>query len=446
MDSLVGISRPDRLSASPALIDRANTEPSSGRRGSLLLAGVGALTLFFVPQILQLFPALGGLQLAKLTALLVVIYLISSRQLMEQRVRLRAAPQIGLLIGILALAVITIPTSIWPGQSIGYIVEAFAKNVVFVYLLLQAVKTDRDARTISAVLVGGSCCLVLAVLAHLGPVVTYKSEPGRLAVGASYDPNDMALLFVTTIPFAFFLIHSSGRRGRILLALTIALLLAGLAVTESRGGFLGLCVIALFIFLRGSRQARKLALLIAGIGFLLFTFAAPRTFWDRISTIYNYERDYNLREDGGRIAVWKKGLQMIAANPITGVGIGCFPLEHAALSGSRLPMAAHNSLIQVSAELGVPGLILFLGIIMFSIRRARRIRLEAGRGLTEPNLLWFASAVEVAFVGFTISGFFLSHAYSPIFCFLTGMAGALVARHRQFSATAPSAREETRYV
>jgi hypothetical protein len=46
------------------------------RGASVLLTGVGARTLFFVPQILQLFPALDGLQLAKLTALLVVIYIM----------------------------------------------------------------------------------------------------------------------------------------------------------------------------------------------------------------------------------------------------------------------------------------------------------------------------------------------------------------------------------
>ena len=136
---------------------------------------------------------------------------------------------------------------------------------------------------------------------------------------------------------------------------------------------------------------------------------------------------------------------MIEANPITGVGIACFPVEHGALSGSRLQMAAHNSLIQITAELGVAGLILFVGIIGLSILRARRIRIEARQGETESNLLWFASAVEVAFVGFAVSGFFLSHAYSPIFCFLTGMAGALLARHRQTRAVA-GVKEELEYV
>ena len=333
---------------------------SGARRTRVLLVGVAALTLFFVPQTLQLFPALGGLQLAKLTAIGLVVYLLSSRELLMGRVRLRSAPQIGLLIGILALAIITVPTSIWPSQSIRYIVEAYAKNVAFVYLLLQAVRNDLAARTVAAVLAAGSCCLVLAILVHLGPLVTYKTEPGRIAVGSSYDPNDMALLFVIAIPFAFFMIDSSRRRVKLLLVTSIALMLAGVALTESRGGFLGLCVTAALMFVRGSRQARKITLLILGTGAVLFTFAAPTTFWDRISTIYNYEGDYNLSEEGGRIAVWKNGLHMIAANPLTGVGIACFPVEQAAISASRLQMAAHNSFIQIAAELGPGGLMLFL--------------------------------------------------------------------------------------
>jgi O-antigen ligase len=416
------------------------------QRAPILLIGVAALTLFFVPQLLQLFPALGGLQLAKLTALLVVVYLVSSRRLLDQRVRLRNAPQVGLLLGILALALITVPTSIWPSHSIGYIIAAFGKNVLFVYLVLQAVRTDRDARVIAATLIAGCTLLSLAVVVRLGPVVTYRNEPGRLAVGGSYDPNDMALLLVIAIPFAFFMIDSCRALSRVLLVAAIALMLVGLALTESRGGFLGLCAIGALMFLIGSRQARRLTLLVAGVSVLMFTVIAPSAFWKRISTIYNYEEDYNLREEGGRVAVWKTGLQMIAANPVTGVGIACFPVEHGALSASRLQMAAHNSLIQITAELGVAGLILFVTIILVSIRRARRIRLEARRGEAERSLLWFASAVEVAFIGFAVSGFFLSHAYSPIFCFLTGMAGALAARHRLTRPAVAGFVEELEYV
>jgi O-antigen ligase len=437
---------PDSVDASSGVGGELSTGKEQAQHSSILLIGVAALTLFFVPQLLQLFPALGGLQIAKLTALLVVGYLVSSRSLLDQRVRLRYAPPIGLLIGILALALITVPTSVWPSHSIGYIIDAFGKNVLFVYLVLQAVRTDRDARIIAATLVAGCSLLALAVVVHLGPVVTYGNEPGRVAVGGSYDPNDMALLLVIAIPFAFFMIDSCRLLSKILLVAAIALMLVGLAFTESRGGFLGLCAIGVLMFLIGSRQARRLTLLVAGGSVLMFTFIAPRSFWNRISTIYNYEGDYNLREEGGRVAVWKTGLQMIAANPVTGVGIACFPVEHGALSGSRLQIAAHNSLIQIAAELGVVGLILFVTIILLSIRRARLIRLQARRGEAERSLLWFASAVEVAFLGFAVSGFFLSHAYSPIFCFLTGLAGALVARHRLTRPAVAAVAEELEYV
>jgi len=439
------IDAPIRLEI-PSFLDERERDQRQEQRAPVLLAGVAALTLFFVPQTIQLFPVLGQFQLAKLIAVAVGVYLISSRRLLGARVRLASAPQVGLLIGILALAVITVPTSVWPSQSIGYIVDAFAKNVVFVYLLLQAVRSERDARAIAAVLVTGSCFLAFAILAHMGPVVTYKNEPGRLAVGASYDPNDIALLMVIPIPFAFFLLSPFRAWIRVLLVASIAVMLAGVVVTQSRGGFLGLVIAGAVMLLRGSRQARKVTFAMIAISILLFTLAAPQSFWSRISTIYNYEGDYNLREDGGRVAVWRNGLQMIAANPITGVGIACFPVEQAALSPSRLQMAAHNSFLQISAELGVAGLILFSSIIIISIRRARLIRRQAARDLADPSLVWFASSVEVSFIGFAVSGFFLSHAYSPIFCFLTGMAGALVARHKQLLPISNCPQTEIEYV
>ena len=416
-------------------------EDIAARRRRRLLTGGALLTLFFVSQEVQLFKFLEGLQIVKLTAVAVAVLLLSSRDQLIDRVRLRDAPQAKMIIGLLAVAVLTIPFAVWPNVSFQYAADAYVKNVIFVYLLLQTVRSDKDARVIATVLSAGSAVLVIPMLTHFGPWVTYKADPTRVAVGGTYDANDLALLFVVTIPFAFFALKGSSRMVKLILLSSMLLMLIGMVKTESRGGFVGLVVIGVMLFLTGSGQARKYTLIAVIAGTALFSVAAPSAYWDRIDTIFHYQKDYNLKEAGGRIMIWKTGLKMIEQNPIIGVGIGCFPNEHAKLSPYHLQSAAHNAFVQVTAELGIVGLFLFISIIVVSLVMSQRIKRAARAHLTDPDLLWLASAVQVSFIGYVTCAFFLSHAYSGIFSFCVATGAIMTARYRAWRRSAAPAEE-----
>jgi putative inorganic carbon (HCO3(-)) transporter len=414
--------------ANQSLTGRSSVE---ARRKHRLLIGASLLTLFFVPQALQLFPILEGLQIVKFTAIGVALLFLNSREEIINRIRLRDAPQAKLIVAMLVLAAATIPFAIWPYGSLRYTVDAFAKNVIFVYLLLQTVRSDRDLRIIAAVMVAGCGVLVLPMITHIGPVVTYKADPTRIAVGGTYDANDLALLFDVAIPFAFFSVKSSRPAVKAILIASMLLMLIGMVKTESRGGLLGLLVVLAIILLRSSGQARKYTLMALAAAAVFFMFAAPPAYWNRMDTIYHYQGDYNLNEAGGRIMVWKNGLKMISASPLIGVGIGCFPMEHEKLSEVHLQMAAHNAFLQAAAELGVFGLLLFVGIITVSLNTARRVRHDIRQGLISAELSWLASATEASFLGFVTGAFFLSHAYSGIFCVLAAMGAILHSRYKK---------------
>src|SRR5215208_3832197 len=60
---------------------------------SVFVAGVALLTLFFVTQLLQLLPFLGGIPLAKIAVGFVVPIFIFSPHLIANRLRLREIPQ-----------------------------------------------------------------------------------------------------------------------------------------------------------------------------------------------------------------------------------------------------------------------------------------------------------------------------------------------------------------
>lgn len=130
------------------------------------------------------------------------------------------------------------------------------------------------------------------------------------------------------------------------------------------------------------------------------------------------------------MAVWGRGMGYMADNPILGVGANAFPIAEGMISeiserqryGIGLKWsAAHNSFVQIGAELGVPGLLAFVFLLYSGITAAWRVgRRHPGVDRTVKSL---GQAVVGAFVGFTVSGFFLSHGYSV---FLYAMLGTTV--------------------
>ena len=91
-------------------------------------------------------------------------------------------------------------------------------------------------------------------------------------------------------------------------------------------------------------------------------------------------RDRILELDGGtgRTDIWTVGWRMVEAQPLWGVGAGNFPvasihylLEPGALLRTDFivddPKVAHNTYLNVLAELGVVGLALFLAILALAV-------------------------------------------------------------------------------
>jgi O-antigen ligase len=138
-------------------------------------------------------------------------------------------------------------------------------------------------------------------------------------------------------------------------------------------------------------------------------------------------------------------------HPIFGIGINnfwraeCFESDkarsHIAGTGIKCS-AAHNSYIQAGAELGIPGLVLWLVLIFGGIRGMLRLRRRLppawARGSPEDRFLYLAPLyLAVAMVGFAVSSFFVSFAWmDPVYYLAALMAGVYsVASRRLGTAT-----------
>src|ERR1044072_1265704 len=261
------------MSAYPEIALNENLKPELGEvessetgltktKPSVFVFGVSLLTLFFVTQLMQLFPKLNGLPLVKIIVGIIGIIFITTPHLIANRWQLRDLPQFKFLLFILLFAACTLSLSFWREGSFQFLTEAFFKNVVFAYLLAQGAKDNRSTRWIAGALNTGCVMIVVAILTGFGPEISVFEAENRMLIGGTYDVNDLALLFVVAIPFAFFLIKDAKPFHRLLLMGAMALMLVGIVKTASRGGFLGLVAIRLFLLIRASGKARTYTLMV----------------------------------------------------------------------------------------------------------------------------------------------------------------------------------------
>src|SRR2546426_10825007 len=155
------------------------------------------------------------------------------------------------------------------------------------------------------------------------------------------------------------------------------------------------------------------------------------------STLFPYTTLFrsNFTEESGRIEVWRRGVGYMLQSPILGVGPDNFQTAEGRLSpfANRQQLgigvrwnAAHNSFIQIGAELGIPGLVLFVAVIASAFgalsRSGGNEGALAGAGQSHRQL---TQALTASLLGFVIGSLFLSLAYSEVLYMLIALAVGL---------------------
>jgi O-antigen ligase len=121
----------------------------------------------------------------------------------------------------------------------------------------------------------------------------------------------------------------------------------------------------------------------------------------------------------GRLDAWRTGLNMAAERPLSGVGAGAFVIAYPTFApGDAGPARTeHNTFIQLLAELGLPGLLLFLGAFVAGV-------LGVSRATHVYRLAPYARGVQCGLAGFAVCSMSGGIAFSWPIYFLLGLAVA----------------------
>jgi len=396
----------------------------------LLLVCVAVYVATAVGRVHELFPVLGYLKPA-LVASALALGLYALQQGGQRRIARLRSPATTCLLALLLWSAFSVPAALNQGLAFQSWLN-LAQTIVMCLLVAGSVRNPRDVERLGLVYFGVTVVYTVVVLSRF----QLDADSWRLGRLYYYDANDFATLIVTAMPFGLYFVLSRRRTMLRLLALAgLGALAVGLIRSGSRGGFLAFLAVVTFILLRLTTVPARTRL--AGLLLIVaVTFGtASDQYWAQMQTIISPKRDYNLTSEEGRVQIWERGLGYMADHPVFGLGLRNFQVAEGTISAQARRAerglgvrwgAAHNTFVQAGAELGVPGLLLFVALLVHAFvglsRAARRFRNAEQPGTDASRL---AQTVMAALVGFVVGGFFLSLAYADLLYMLVAFSMGL---------------------
>jgi len=227
----------------------------------------------------------------------------------------------------------------------------------------------------------------------LGAGIAGRDRPAGTFFNPNFLAGFLAAALLLVIGGLLFPQPGDGRRRPLRVALAVfegALLLGALLITGSRGGALALASGLLVLLVLRSSKAVAAGISVVVVALLLI----PNPFVQRLQTISKTD-DFAFT----RLAIWKSAWTMMLDHPWLGIGLGqfeyvanryAFPVTTHWAKYTRVAENAHSEYLQAGAELGVPGLLLALGVLALLAQGAiRRLR-------TLPRASWGPAATLLA--------------------------------------------------
>jgi O-antigen ligase len=338
-------------------------------------------------------------------------------------------------VGLLAWSTLSV---VWAQSHSTALVGAsrYAQDLVLLPILYAGVTSFTQVRRVAAAFVLGALFFTAV------GAVTGSAVAGSRLGGALGDPNDTAAAMAAAAVLGFAL--GAGERDSVVrrrswfFAATLAVL--ALVATASRGGLVALAVTAVVSVAVAGRWRRQATLAAASGAILVvvwFVLLAPSAARTHVSS-----------DQTPRTTIWMVAGRAIQANPILGLGNNNFTsaaknylIQPGATARAdqiiTTPEPAHNTYLEIWADLGVVGILLFAGVVLYALRAALVAAAMLGRAGRHGDEL-LAKALVVAIVAMLAAYFFISYQYSKQLWLLFALAPAMLGAARAEAAPTAS--------
>jgi putative inorganic carbon (hco3(-)) transporter len=334
-------------------------------------------------------------------------------------------------------AFVTAVFAIAPEKAWQVLLELLKALVIF-FVVVNVLRTPQQLRFFLLVIL-----VAFVIYPARGTLINYvrgETLQGRAIWNKMYNnSNDLAAITLLMLGAALAIasVKTQDVRVRRAVAALVPVTLVIILLTQSRGVFLGLVVgfgpPLLARLMKRPSAAAPVLVVLAVIAALV-----PAATWHRLGSITSLSETVAKRDKEGplssetkydqwasasarqRFDILKTGLHIAASHPVVGVGIGCYREANGRYAPQLGERDAHNTYVSLAAEMGFPGLLLWLGMVtsvLLHVRR-RRALLEADDRTIQ--IVW----IERAVIGYLVAGFFGSYAGLTIFYLFLGILWA----------------------
>jgi O-antigen ligase len=298
----------------------------------------------------------------------------------------------------------------------------FIRCIVIFVVIVNVVRTE--ARLKGLLFLALVSAIWLSVVAindyRLGLMTVEGYRAAGRGTGIFGNTNDMALHLVTLLPISVALLFGSkGMARKLIYGACAAVMIFAIVLSYSRGAFLGLVVVLLFIALKLGRQ-RRVEIVLAVLGFAAaIVVLAPDKYGSRLLSIVVPSLDSEGSADSRRGELFRS-IYIALRHPLLGIGIGNYQPEM-----SHRGLVTHNSYTQVASEMGMAALACYTMFIVGPLKKLAQISRETFETRRDSRFYYLSLGLQGSLIAYLVCSLFLSVAYVWYVYYLVGYAVCL---------------------
>lgn len=331
-----------------------------------------------------------------------------------------------------------VPFGAWPGGSFHVFIEQWYKAALIFMLSAGLLTTLPQANRLFHAI-----AYAAGILGTLTFLKNNRTTDGRLVLeGTRYaNANDLAWTLLVGLTFVAFLYLRGNRIQKIVAVLMTPPILLTISRTGSRAGSLGAALLYFLIIFQFKPSTRVRMLAATPVIFLAIFMLMPANMRLRYTTFFGETDVYDVTPEGklrlgtiqsteARKQLLIDSLVMTARHPFLGVGPGNYQVVQNDMAIARGELkgmwhVTHNTYTQLSSEMGLPGLGIYLAMLYFVFKTLNGITRTKTRGPTWDNLRALARSLRAAFITFLLIAFFAALAWDADIPILAGLTTAL---------------------
>lgn len=369
------------------------------------------------------YPVLGQLRIELLVGVVVILVIFFSGRIV--RIDLREDPitrWMFILFGVMALSMVQAMDF---SQSWDWMNE-FLKVLLFFIMIVTLTEDIKDCEMLLLVF-----CLMSATIAYeaifnymTGKLVESMDESQRMSyavsdAGMGAGHVALANMCNQALAVAWYVGACHKKKNIRYFGLGLfAILLAGVVVSGSRGGFFGLAAFFIFAVVFSSNRMKMIFFELLAIGLIVMVNPDYLNFMKKVKVVGSTDLS-----TGSRLEGLTHGFQMMIKRPVLGVGPGCYPIARRIWFGWGL--WAHNLYGEIMGDLGLMGLVASYKFLKNYLIMAFRILKES---TADPVIGNICKAVLVATIVRLVLGMGSHSLYIFFWYFLAGIV-VVLSRH-----------------